>query len=561
MRMRALVMAVSLSSLLTACGGSSGGGSGSNPPTTDPTVRTGHFTGLNVEGLHYQTATQSGLTSANGEFNYIAGEQIHFSLGGIELGSTTAQAEINLITELAGTLPSTRDQILTELAALNDVTAFDEVINIATLLMALDADRNVGTGIDLADLHSRMAGVTLDFDVPMSRFLDNLAFRQVVAQYGKRIDLPYKDVILALYQALDRKIAAPRINRIIETHASGQVETSYLNYGPSSSRSACQYTREGQLCSIDVDTDGVASTIETAKLFTRDSDGALIREEVFLGASTQTAPIYLFSDIYTPDSSKRLGEWRHEENGVPQFRVVPSYSSFNLIEGEQYYNLNSNHPDTVEYELISIFSPTTLHETLRTEHFGNDTYRQRFERDAVSTPTPKRTLIDADNDGSFDDEIYTYYYDTPESLDHRIDIDFDGDEVVDLEQAFSHDAQGRLAAYHGQLGENEERITDTFNTLGQLDLSSRDVDGNGTPEWVIDYGYNAQHLINAVTQIRYSNGVESERISVSIDYAIDPLPLTDGLAQILDPEYEFEVTPLIETCILNGSELEICHGS
>lgn len=551
MRFRALVLALSIPPLLIACGG----GSGSNPPAAgDTTVRTGQFSGLNISGLHYQTATQSGLTSASGEFQYVAGEQLSFSLGGIELGSVSAQPEIDLITELAGTLPSTREDVLAELAALNDVTAFDEVINIATLLMALDSDKNSRNGIDLSNLHSRMSAVMLEFDVPMSRFLDNLTFRQVVAQYGKRIDLPYKEVILAVYDVLNLQIAAPRINRIREVISDGRVKTSHLNYGPSISRNACQYTQPSQLCAVDVDNDGVTATIEESKLFTRDSDGYLVREDILQGASTQTAPVYLFSDIYTPDSAKRLSQWRHEEDGVAQFRIVPSYSPFNQLAGELYYNLDSTTPETPEYELISIFSPSTLHETLRTERFGSDTRRLRFEREE----TPTRTLIDADNDGSFDEETYIYHYDSPGNPDHSIQFDLDGDAITDLEQTFGHDEEGRLSHYEGTFTEGEatqdELITDTFNELGQLDLSSRDANGDGTPEWVIDYIYNAQHLINALTQIRYSNGVETARISVSIDYVIDALPLADGLAQILAPEYGFVVTPLIESCILNEDD-------
>lgn len=551
MRFRALVLALSITPLLIACGG----GSGSNPPAaSDNTVRTGQFSGLSISGLHYQTPTQSGLTTSDGEFQYINGEQISFSIGGIELGSTHAQVEIDLITELAGSLPSTRDAMLTELAALNDVTEFDEIINLATLLMALDADKNSSNGIDLTDLHSRMQTATLDFSVPMSRFLDDNSFRELVALYGKRIDLPYKEVILAVYDALDIQVAAPRINRISETYSDGSSKTSLLNYGPSISRSACQHTREGQLCSVDVDTDSVLATIEESKLFTRDSDGYLVREDILQGASTQNAPVYLFSDIYTPDSAKRLGQWQHEEDGGAQFRIVLSYSPFNQIAGELYYNLDSNTPEPPEYELISIFSPTTLHETLRTERFGNDTRRLRFEREV----TPTRTLIDADNDGSFDDETYVYHYESTESLDHRIQFDLDGDTITDLEQTFGHDEEGHLSHYEGTRTEGEttqsELITDTFNELGQLDLSSRDADADGNPELVIDYGYNAQHLINERTLIRYRNGEEIARQSVNINYMIDGLPLADGLAQILAPEYSFVVTPLIESCILDQSD-------
>lgn len=569
MPIRALVLALSFTPLLIACGS---GGSGANPPTAnDNTVRTGQFSGLSIAGLHYQTASRSGLTDANGRFEYVAGEQIHFSLGGIELGSTQAQASINLLAELPGTLPdslpTTRDAMLEELASLNDVTDFDRIINIATLLMALDTDKNSRNGIDLGDLHSRMQSVTLDFHVPMSRFLDRRNFREVVALHGKRIDLPYKEVILALYQALALRVADHRINQIIETHEDGPVKTSYLNYGSGHgvgvARTACQHTPAGKLCTVDVDTDGETSTIEEAKLFTRDNDGDLIHEDILLGASTQTAPAYKEKNTYTLDPAKRLSQWLHEKNGLAQWRQETTYTPFNQTESVRFFNLRASQPQLAESEEHSIYNPTTLNEEVRSLYVGSRAITTMgFGYDAQSN-APALTLIDYDDDGNLDDASQVYHYDTPDSLDHRIEFDLDGDDVKDLEQTFVHDAYGHLNTYTGLLTDGDdswrEQIIDHFNHLGQLVQSLRDTDADDSPEWILDYDYDANGLIEQVTQTRYVNGNEAERITVQIDHVIDEQPLADGLAQILAPEYGFFVRPLIETCILNESEEDICH--
>lgn len=87
--------------LLTACGGGSSGTAATTTPDTtggttiaDTSVKTGVFIDAPVKGLTYKTATQSGVTNDKGEFNYITGETVTFSLDGVELGSGKAQAKL-----------------------------------------------------------------------------------------------------------------------------------------------------------------------------------------------------------------------------------------------------------------------------------------------------------------------------------------------------------------------------------------------------------------------------------------------------------------------------------
>jgi hypothetical protein len=47
-----------------------------------------------VVGLNYQTLTQSGTTNENGEFLYITGETVTFSIGDLVLGSAPGAPEI-----------------------------------------------------------------------------------------------------------------------------------------------------------------------------------------------------------------------------------------------------------------------------------------------------------------------------------------------------------------------------------------------------------------------------------------------------------------------------------
>lgn len=90
---------------------------------------TGVFLDSPVAGMSYQTASHSGVTSAEGEFQYSEGEQITFSLGGIHLPSVTAAS------------------LLTPSSVSNGSEITE--INILQLLQTLDQDGDPENGIQL----------------------------------------------------------------------------------------------------------------------------------------------------------------------------------------------------------------------------------------------------------------------------------------------------------------------------------------------------------------------------------------------------------------------------
>jgi putative CocE/NonD family hydrolase len=97
---------------------------------------TGIFAGP-MAGLRYQTPTVSGLTTANGEFHYRAGERIAFLLGSTPVGSALGSARINLadiVSRVDGNLQKLLDPGLT---------------NIARLLCTLDHEGSLQGGVRL----------------------------------------------------------------------------------------------------------------------------------------------------------------------------------------------------------------------------------------------------------------------------------------------------------------------------------------------------------------------------------------------------------------------------
>ncbi|PHR56727.1 MAG: hypothetical protein COA44_07705 [Arcobacter sp.] len=116
--------------LFTACGGS-GESDGSHDSLSTAVIQTGSFIDSPVQGLRYQTPTQSGFTNATGEFHYINAETIEFFLGNYSLGSSTAKGLISPYT----------------LYPNNEASA----IKLAQLLQTLDKDNNLANGIEIDD--------------------------------------------------------------------------------------------------------------------------------------------------------------------------------------------------------------------------------------------------------------------------------------------------------------------------------------------------------------------------------------------------------------------------
>jgi hypothetical protein len=117
------IIAISLFGL-TACGGGGGGSSAGRP-----VILEGLFKDSNVTGLSYVSGSQKAKTDT-GKFKYEEGDDVTFSLGGIDFGTALAKPVMTPIDLVAG-------------GKLSD----PEVINRVRLLMMLDEDNTPSNGI------------------------------------------------------------------------------------------------------------------------------------------------------------------------------------------------------------------------------------------------------------------------------------------------------------------------------------------------------------------------------------------------------------------------------
>ena len=161
--MKTLLVAILMFVFLSGCGGMALNDEGYDSMSIEDvaglsgstTILTGRFLDSAVEGIDYTSGSVSGTTDSSGNFQYIEGQTVSFSVGDVTIGSGTS-----------GEVMTPVD--LVEVG--NTDTA--EVVNIAGFLQTLDDDRNPDKGILVtSSVKSTLKNVSaLDFKVLLLQF-------------------------------------------------------------------------------------------------------------------------------------------------------------------------------------------------------------------------------------------------------------------------------------------------------------------------------------------------------------------------------------------------------
>lgn len=288
---------------LTSCGGG-GGSSGpkiaTSPPT--PVVLNGTFLDSPVSGLGYRTPTQSGLTNNEGQFSYIVGEQITFSLGGIELGRTSGSG---IVTPLDLVNVASVDQA-------RELHLDNQLINILVFLQSLDTDRNPENGISLADLNQVFEHESLNFNQNHADFRSG-SFKRLVNLHGGFYQSP-KAALNHLLKSLSMSISVELIIQDrVDIFGDGTIDliTDFT------------YDQNGQLINLSSSSNQTDLISET--VFEYDLDGNMIRRDAGNIIDTFTYhPLFGFLSRET-----KLG-------GSIRYTLINEYDSIgNLIRREQ----------------------------------------------------------------------------------------------------------------------------------------------------------------------------------------------------------------------------------
>ncbi len=150
---------------LTACNDS--GRPNIFPPLPQPTTTTGVFLDAPVANVDFETATQNGVTNAQGEFEFVDGETVTFAIGDLTFPPVTAGETVTPL-EIAGTNdPNDR-----------------QVVNMLRLLQTLDQDGDPSNGITITDTAKGLASA-VDFDVPEADFESSSAVTNLIINAGQ----------------------------------------------------------------------------------------------------------------------------------------------------------------------------------------------------------------------------------------------------------------------------------------------------------------------------------------------------------------------------------------
>ena len=161
-----------------------GGGGGGDSSTPPPTVQEGTFEDSIVEGLEYETATQSGITDPNGIFNYMNGETITFSIGDIVLGQALTKEWMTPIDLVNGAVDATNPT----------------VTNIARFLLTLDDDDNPYNGISIIEsVREDALGRSVDFSLSIADFENDPDVQQVVDSLTALTSAGQRDLVSSNY--------------------------------------------------------------------------------------------------------------------------------------------------------------------------------------------------------------------------------------------------------------------------------------------------------------------------------------------------------------------------
>ncbi|MCE0559246.1 hypothetical protein [Motilimonas sp. E26] len=173
MKIRLLSGCIALA--LAGCGGSSNSSTETPTPAPTPTpqIQKGIFLDSPVAGINYRTDTiTAGVTNAQGEFEYIDGENVTFYLGDLIFPTAKASAQVTPA-DLGGGLATTT------------------TVNILQLLQSLDDNGNPDDGIAITDTSkSAFVGTGLDissenFDSSVSAILTSMNKTLVTEEAAK----------------------------------------------------------------------------------------------------------------------------------------------------------------------------------------------------------------------------------------------------------------------------------------------------------------------------------------------------------------------------------------
>ena len=445
-----------MSAGLAACGGG-GSGSVASAPVAQNSVQTGVLIDSPVSGIAYETDSRSGVTNAAGEFEYLAGETVAFSLGTLPLGEATGEARVTLF-DLAGveSVPGTLNELYESVTEEAADRPLHKAINIAALLQTLDADGNPENGIDVpAAVAARFDDTSLWLEQPYWRFESSVRLRRILRAAVDAEELTARAQVRA----------APALAHLME-----QAELDVSIY----------YARR-----IETDLNGLAGA-ERVHTRTFDADVGRLTSSV-QDHDGDGSPDNAVAWAYNDNGQLTRYEYDSDGDGEAEETHLYTYSDF----GDLVYRENRNAADEVIYTDARTYDAGgNLVARNVTNTRGNDTRQRWFVNDqGVRTAYE----LDTDGDGTWDRHDDLVYDDQDRWIERSIDLDNDGS----------------VDQYH----------TRTWHALGMMTYEGKDNDNDGDVDVENEWVYSEDGLVQSY-EVRYPTS-EDQSNTLRIEYSYD----------------------------------------
>jgi len=465
--------------LLAACNGGGGdGGDKKDEKDKSPDTLTGIFIDSPVAGLKYKTKTQSGLTNEFGEFEYVDGESVTFSLGGTELGITLGASEVTPFS-LFGLSPLNTEFEINESLSGNEVNSYDRAVNIATLLQTFDIDDDPDNGIDLGSSHSALKTYKISLHTKARNFENQTDFTHAKTALGTTTNTTFGTAIRHMYTSLGIQVKSSLTSTFISTQNRRQLETVSF-----------EYDADGNITEERTDSDNNGE-IDTLKIFSYDDNRNVTRITNSKSGTTETLNYddqnNLTSRIIAPDSGNNTREsYIYTNNKLARFEL--DLEDNGSIEKITHYFYNSN-GDMTHYQVDN-----------NGDGIINSVANYTYVNNILSAYSE-----DSNNDDAPNIQILYTVNDDGNKIAQTNELALDGSVIST--SSFTYDNQDnplRFAQDRDMNGSTDYAELYTYDNNNQRTQYQRDTDGNGSWDFVAQYVYDING--NRIKMIEDSDG-------------------------------------------------------
>ena len=471
--------AISLCSIvLVACGG--GGGGGGSSDAGPSTLRTGSFVDSPVEGLRYKTDSRSGLTNELGEFQYLEGEQVTFSIGGISLGVAEGQEQVTPFT-LLGIKPLDKERLITATLNASTVSSFERALNIASLLQSLDTDGDPENGINLGNADQVLVNQDIDLFVKSSAFLGQTALSDIKTQLGLGNNRSLLDSVKHLYDSLEIEIESNQVAQFDSVIDSQTTQSTQYDYNPEGQviRERSDQNGDGQddvVKDYSYDARGNLTSVSNASQGVSETLTYDANDNISTRLTTTASSSNLERYFYNPDNTLQRFELDKGNDGN-----VDSITYYSYIGGElSSYTIDNNVDGFIEARADYVYDNGLL-----------------------------ATFVEDQNNDGIPELIIAYSYDeNGNRQSHNITVDAEG--IPSAPGKFTYDQYGNVVRYELDVDLDEQSDyteTYTYNQASQRTSYFRDSDGDGSWNTIIQYTYNEEGRRTLMAEDNNGDGI------------------------------------------------------